>query len=98
MRALALGDVVHHGDVILTTQDGIVQISDSDGESRVATRLPEDDLDKVIQAINDGDGPAAPAAISGGGGDGAMSAGYRVARIVEGLDATIDLVHTTGAP
>src|SRR5256885_16000771 len=59
MKPLAIGDIVHRGDVILTTQDGIVQISEGD-EHRIATRLPVDDLDTVIQAINDGDTQAAP--------------------------------------
>src|SRR5258706_11068398 len=68
MRPLLIGDGVHRGDVILTTQDGIVQISDDEGTRRVATRLPENDIDPAITAINDCDAQAAPAAVIGGGG------------------------------
>src|SRR5436853_6686783 len=62
MKPLELGALVHHGDVILTTQDGIVQISDGD-EHRVATRLRADGLDTVIQAINDRSTPEATGAL-----------------------------------
>ena len=71
MHPLQVGDLVHRGDVILTTQNGIVQIADDEGETRVATRLPADDLETAIKAINDGDAQAAPAAIGGGADGGA---------------------------
>src|SRR5436309_15062682 len=66
MRPLVVGDVVHRGDVILTTQDGIVQISDDEGTQRVATRVPADEIETAIQALHNGDRHAAPAAVLGG--------------------------------
>jgi len=97
MKPLAVGDAVHQGDVILTTPDGIVQISNEDGEPRVATRLAPDDIDTAIKAINDGDAQAAPAAVVGGGDGGSLGPGLRVARIVEGIGAQIEVSHASDA-
>jgi hypothetical protein len=75
MRLLKLGDLVNLGDVILTSQDGIVQISGEDGEPRdprLALAQPDgaepkaalvpDEIEQVIQALNNNDPGVAPAA------------------------------------
>ncbi|WP_140627733.1 immunoglobulin-like domain-containing protein [Methylibium rhizosphaerae] len=97
MRLLKLGDVVNRGDVILTSQDGIVQISGEDGEPRAprlalvqaegaepkAAPVP-DDIEQVIQALNSNDPSVAPAAgVAGGGEGGELSPGLRVDRVIE---------------
>ena len=41
MRALKIGDEVHRGDVILTTQDGIVQLTLDPATNRYAIDLDE---------------------------------------------------------
>ena len=98
MRLLKLGDVVNKGDVILTSQDGIVQITGDDGEP-VSPRLalmqqPDgappkaaavpDEIEQVIQALNSNDPSVAPAAgVTGGGDAGEMSPGLRVDRVIE---------------
>src|SRR3954466_4271327 len=70
MHALKLGDVVHRGDVILTTQDGIVQLTPEDSTASAKAAPPAaDDLDRVIAGINTDDPTAATAAI--GTADGA---------------------------
>src|SRR6266850_7279022 len=47
MHALKMGDVVHRGDVILTTQNGIVQLTPE--ETITAKTAPAgDDIDRVI--------------------------------------------------
>ncbi|HSN34625.1 MAG TPA: tandem-95 repeat protein, partial [Ideonella sp.] len=86
MHALKIGDVVHDGDVILTSQNGIVQLEDPHGATRLATALPGDEAGRVINALNSDDPNAATAAgISGG--DGSLQPGLRVDRISEGLSS-----------
>ena len=90
MHPLKLGDMVHRGDVILTSQDGIVRLS-PDGSDLVmaaATKKPVagDDIDRVINALNESDPQAATAAgLAGGDGAGDLTPGLRVDRITEGL-------------
>ncbi|MDQ5898710.1 MAG: hypothetical protein QG612_2796, partial [Pseudomonadota bacterium] len=80
-RALQLGDVVRPGDVLLTRQNGIVEISL--GEDRVATNVrPPEALDGVIAGLEQGD----PDAVPGAGltpEDGSLRAALVVDRIVE---------------
>ncbi len=84
LRPLKMGEVVVKGDVILTTQDGIVQLSpdrdapvlartESSEVDRVMARTESSEVDRVISALNAGDPEAATAAataagLNGGGG------------------------------
>src|SRR5882724_7356505 len=80
---LKLGDLVNQGDVILTTQDGIVQLTNDRAETRTADATP--DLDRVIAELNQSDPQTAPAAgLTGGDGSG-LTPGLRVDRISEGI-------------
>ncbi len=100
-RLLKVGDVVERGDVVLTAQNAIVQLSGSDtrpepvtgvvaGHTPSATR-PKDktaaaaELDRVIDAVNEGEPREAPAAGLSGGEAGTLDLGFRVARIAEEL-------------
>jgi VCBS repeat-containing protein len=88
MRVLKVGDAVQPGDLILTTQDGIVQIHPVDDPRAIAAAKPAaggDEIDRVIAGLNEGDAQVAPAAGVAGGGDGSLDAGLRVERIAEGL-------------
>jgi len=86
-RALKLGDAVHKGDVVLTTQDSIVQLAQADAapeEQPATTKATEiTDADSVIESLNQGDARTAPAAGLTGGDSGDLTPGYRVERIVE---------------
>ncbi|HVQ03423.1 MAG TPA: immunoglobulin-like domain-containing protein, partial [Burkholderiaceae bacterium] len=86
-RALKLGDAVHKGDVVLTTQDSIVQLAQADAareEQPATTKATEPtDADSVIESLNQGDARTAPAAGLTGGDGGDLTPGYRVERIVE---------------
>lgn len=77
MKRLNIGDVVHQGDQILTTQDGIVQLTPPEGArpTQLAEIPPEFDLDKL----------PAPAAGLSGGDSGSLLEGFRVGRISEAL-------------
>jgi len=98
MRALQLGDVVHRGDVILTSPDGIVRLSPEDdgaasagnasgapGRALAATTTP-DSIDRVIAGVDQNDAQAATAAgVTGGDGAGDLTPGLRVDRITESV-------------
>src|SRR5688572_29631013 len=102
-RALKLGDAVNKGDVVLTTQDSIVQLAPAEAPREDITTAKADaptEADRVIADLEKGDAKAAPAAglIGGDGGD--LQPGFRVERIVElttpagqlrsfGLDAVV---------
>jgi len=94
MHLLKLGDLVHQGDVILTTQNGIVQLSPEDSAAAQATmahaaQSTPPDIDRVISALNEPDSQAATAAgVSGGDGAGDLSPGLRVDRISESVTPT----------
>ncbi|HEY4068142.1 MAG TPA: tandem-95 repeat protein, partial [Burkholderiaceae bacterium] len=93
MHELKVGDIVHKGDVILTSQNGIVQLTpdDSAADATAAARVkeaitPASDLDTIITALNDPDSKAATAAgLAGGDGAGDLSPGLRVDRISEAV-------------
>ena len=57
-RALKLGDAVHRGDVVLTTQDSIVQLAQADAareEQPATTKATEPtDADSVIEVFESG--------------------------------------------
>ena len=93
MHLLKLGDLVHQGDVILTTQNGIVQL-DSDASAPLpasvakATQTAQpDDIDRVINALNTDPTAqdATAAGVTGGDGAGDLSPGLRVDRIAESI-------------
>ena len=98
MRALKMGDLVHRGDVILTTQDGIVEI-DPQKVSGVAAKAPGDDIDRVISGLENNDPTAATAtaAIGGTGGGGELSPALRVDRVAESIGAGGGLLAATEA-
>ena len=101
LRLLKVGDMVRKGDQILTTQDGIVQLAAIDRTEQVAeTKKPpaaaaNDDVDRAITELNQGDRDAAPAAGLAGGGEGSLQEGLRVERIGEGL-ASAEVPRSTG--
>ncbi len=84
--SLKMGDLVNKGDVILTTQDGIVQLSPEPDAPRVAAAAaPDTDLDRVIAELNEPDARTAPAAgLNVGDGTG-LQPGLRVGRISEDI-------------
>jgi len=95
MHLLKLGDLVHKGDVILTTQNGIVQL-DTDATAPLpasvakATQQPAaqpDDIDRVINALNNDPTAqdATAAGVTGGDGAGDLSPGLRVDRVSESI-------------
>ncbi len=82
LRPLELGDLLRKGDVVLTSQDGIVQITEEPAERHREAAQPADDFDRVIAALDSADPDAAPAA---GGGDGRLDPGLRVGRVSESV-------------
>ncbi|MCR5882729.1 hypothetical protein LRS03_07625 [Rhizobacter sp. J219] len=96
---LKMGDEVHKGDVILTTQDGLVQLTplDAPGAAFAAAPAtpPADDLDRVIAELNEPDSQTAPAAGLNLGDGGGLQPGLRVGRIAEDV-TPVSLAQTTG--
>ncbi|ARN20287.1 hypothetical protein A4W93_10445 [Piscinibacter gummiphilus] len=84
MHVLQIGERVEKGDVILTTQDGIVQLTPEETPAPVAAAAPDTDLDRVIAEIDNPTEETAPAAGLAGGDGGDMQPGLRVDRISEG--------------
>ena len=85
MHPLKLGDIVNKGDVILTGQDGIVQLTPEDSATPPVAAKATDtvaDIDRVISQLNQNDPKAATAA---GAADGTLGEGLRVDRVVEGV-------------
>jgi VCBS repeat-containing protein len=72
MRVLKVGDEVVKGDVILTTQKGIVRLSDAR---------------ETVAAVNPDEIDINPAAGLNGGDGGGFEPGLRVDRVVEGVTA-----------
>ncbi|MFM9914845.1 MAG: Ig-like domain-containing protein, partial [Rhizobacter sp.] len=87
MRALKMGDLVHRGDVILTTQDGIVQLTADETPAAAAAvkPAPSTEIDRIISDLNQNDPDAATAAGLNGGDGGEFLPGLRVERIQEGV-------------
>ena len=98
MHALKLGDIVHRGDVILTTQDGIVQLTPEDTSTSAKATPAADDIDRVIAGINTDDPTAATAAIGTADGAGDLSPGLRVDRVSEAVTPGGGLLTTGAAP
>ena len=98
LQLLKVGDVVRQGEMILTTQDGIVTLTDATRAAPVAqaaepgdpcaTAALGDELDAVIAGVSCGSPKFAPSAgVAGGGGgeggDGGLASGLRIERITE---------------
>ena len=93
LKPLAVGDHVKPGEHIVTTQDGIVQISPPKGKPvEVKPNLAKPahtelagkgDVDQTIAALERGDDDAATAAGLNGGASGGFLPGLRVDRVVE---------------
>jgi hypothetical protein len=99
---LQMGDIVHKGDVILTTQDGLVQLSDQPpATASTAAKAPNTpdaattDMDRVIAELNDPDAQTAPAAGLNPGDGSGLQPGLRVGRIAEDV-TPVTLAQTTG--
>ena len=82
MRVLKVGDEVVKGDIILTTQKGIVRLSDARETAAV-----NPDADRPVAAVNAGEIDINPAAGLLGGDGGGFEPGLRVDRVVEGVSA-----------
>ena len=80
MRVLKVGDEVVKGDVILTTPNGIVRLSDSRETAAKAS-----DAERVVLAPVTGDLDFNPAAGLLGGDGGQFQEGLRVDRVAEGV-------------
>ena len=111
-RPLKVGDAVHRGAVVLTQQDSIVQLAQTDAprvqQSQTKKAAESTEADRVIEALNQGDAKTAPAAGLTGGEGGDLTPGFRVERIVElttpagqlrssGLDALLNEPLRSGA-
>ncbi|MBI5924119.1 MAG: VWA domain-containing protein [Aquabacterium sp.] len=83
LKPLNVGDKVGHGAQILTTMDGIVQISPAKG-APILVRVPAD-ADKVIAGIEARDAELVPGAGLTGGPDGGLQPGLRVDRVKESV-------------
>ncbi len=92
LRPLKVGDPVHQGDVILTSADGIVEVTPVD-EALLARPQPAQpsDLDRAIAQLNEDDPKAAPAAGLQADGGGELTPGLRVDRISESIGAATAL-------
>ena len=103
MHALRVGDLVHKGDVILTSQDGIVQLTlDESPAAQASAPAPSasPDIDRVISGLNNPE-PIDPTAAGVAGGDGAgdLTPGLRVDRITERVSpASFSLPSDEGSP
>ena len=83
-----VGDHVEQGAEILTTQDGIVQISPDDGPVvHVKPNVEAGEVDRVITALNNEDIEVETAAGLSGGSAGSLEEGLRVERVSESVSA-----------
>ncbi|HRH29592.1 MAG TPA: Calx-beta domain-containing protein, partial [Aquabacterium sp.] len=96
LKALAVGDKLKQGDQVVTTEDGIVQITPPKGKAveikpnltkpvQGKTAVASSDLDKTIESVERGDEDAATAAGLNGGANGGLLPGLRVDRVVESV-------------
>ena len=88
LKPLKVGDQVNWGEQILTSQDGIVQITRPDGQT---TALRGDEvvpstLDRDIAGLEQGELDFATAAGLTGGGEGGLTPGLRVDRVSESVN------------
>jgi T1SS-143 domain-containing protein len=84
LKPLQMGDQVKPGEQIITTQDGIVQITNPKGKvAEVKPVAPATNLDRDIAALESGE--EATAAGLTGGGEGGLTPGLRVDRVSESV-------------
>jgi len=94
LKPLAVGDEVKKGEHIVTTQDGLVQITPPKGGKPLEVKpnmgkpahtelAGHGDVDKTIAALERGDQDAVTAAGLDGGASGGLLPGLRVDRVVE---------------
>ncbi|PXW94755.1 hypothetical protein C7444_11271, partial [Sphaerotilus hippei] len=86
VHQLQVGEFIKKGDVIMTSQDGIVQI-EADG-TRLARGPAGDELEPVLAALDDATLDIAPAAGLTGGDSGGLLEGLRITRITEVVGAS----------
>ncbi|MEX8494035.1 hypothetical protein, partial [Sphaerotilus sp.] len=96
---LQLGDVIHKGDVLLTEQHGIVQLT-VEGKHFVTTGDP--DLDRLVTRLDDGELDFVTGA-GAQGGEGSLQAGIVVDRVIEVVSPqeyqyAYDQIHHAGDP
>jgi ribosomal protein L24E len=93
---LHVGDVVKKGEVVLTSQDGIVQIEASHAHTPLAGA--SDDVERVIAQVGRGDADVVPAAgPNSGGAAGSLEEGLRVGRDSESVTAaSLDIAPLVG--
>ena len=94
LHPLKLGDKVMRGDLILTSQDGIVELAQPSPEDLLAMEPPAagkpapaaTPLDRVIEGLAQADPSVVPAAGGEPGSDGSVGPALRVDRITENVD------------
>ena len=83
IRPLKVGDIVKKGEVVLTGQDGIVQLEPS---HETPNQVASDDVERAISQVAQGDAETAPAAgPNSGGAAGSLGEGLRVGRDYESV-------------
>jgi hypothetical protein len=83
LKPLSMGDKVKNGEHIVTTQDGIVQISPANGKVVEVKAVPGKEVDRVIAAIENNEEDEATGAGLRGGAEGGFQPGLRVDRVRE---------------
>ena len=81
---LHVGDVVKKGEVVLTAQDGIIQIEAA--HTQLAAKGASPEVERVISQVDNGEIDIQPAAgPNGGGAAGSLEEGLRVGRDAESV-------------
>ncbi len=95
-RPLKVGDTVAPDERVVTTQDGIVEMS---GEGARTTAAPGAEVDTVIEQLARGDAATAPGAglLLPGGGD-SLLPGLRVTRVAEAVTPLAFAADTGATP
>lgn len=98
LKPIKVGDPLNWGEQILTSQDGIVQITRPDGQMAElrADALAPSDLDRDIAGLEDGEIDFATAAGLTGGGEGGLTPGLRVDRVSESVTPLNFAFETAG--
>jgi len=93
VKPLHVGDVVKKGEVVLTAQDGIVQLEAH------PTQLASDDVERAISQVDNGQIDVVPAAgPNSGGAGGSLEEGLRVGRDAESVTPAALDVHSVATP
>ena len=94
---LHVGDVIKKGEVVLTGQDGIVQLEAS--HSTQFATAASSEVERVISQVGQGDIDVAPAAgPNSGGAAGSLEEGLRVGRDAEAVTPAALAFNPAGAP